>query len=241
MHGHHRTRHICSAAPPFTVPSVQSCQRPAARRPRRARPHPRRPRANGDRTALHRRAPGRSFRAARRRTRAMPSRAARAVQAQWKATSFAERKRILLRFHDLVLDRAGRGPRPPPARVGEGAPARVRGGPRRRDHLPLLREHGRAAPEAAPRARGAPASDGDVGAPPPGRGGGDHRALELPADAGHLATRSRPWPPATASSSSPTARRRSRRCGRSRASRRRACPPVSCRSSPVPARSSART
>ena len=31
--------------------------------------------------------------------------AARAAQAQWKATSFAERKRILLRFHDLVLER----------------------------------------------------------------------------------------------------------------------------------------
>src|SRR3982751_485818 len=28
---------------------------------------------------------------------------ARAVQAEWAKTSFAERKRILLRFHDLVL------------------------------------------------------------------------------------------------------------------------------------------
>jgi succinate-semialdehyde dehydrogenase / glutarate-semialdehyde dehydrogenase len=31
--------------------------------------------------------------------------AARAAQRQWKQTSFAERKRVLLRFHDIVLDR----------------------------------------------------------------------------------------------------------------------------------------
>src|SRR3954452_25403277 len=30
---------------------------------------------------------------------------ARAAQARWKTTPFAERKRILLRFHDLVLAR----------------------------------------------------------------------------------------------------------------------------------------
>src|SRR3954464_13074173 len=29
---------------------------------------------------------------------------ARAVQEEWAQTSFAERKRILLRFHDLILD-----------------------------------------------------------------------------------------------------------------------------------------
>src|SRR4051794_35783769 len=31
--------------------------------------------------------------------------ASREAQARWATTSFAERKRILLRFHDLVLDR----------------------------------------------------------------------------------------------------------------------------------------
>src|ERR671938_550755 len=30
---------------------------------------------------------------------------ARAVQREWKKTSFAERKAILLRFHDLVMER----------------------------------------------------------------------------------------------------------------------------------------
>ena len=115
---------------------------------------------------------------------------ARAAQAAWARTSFAERRRMLLRFHDLVLVAPGRDPRPAPARVRQGAPARVRGGPRRRDRRPLLRAtRAERHLKTAPPARRAAAPHGRLRAPPPGRRRRRDRAVELPADAERLATR----------------------------------------------------
>ena len=90
-------------------------------------------------TTRHRRAARRPSRAARRGRRGRASQRARAAQARWRETSFAERQR-----HPAALPRPrarppGRAARPDPARVGQGAPPRVRGDPRRGDRRALLR------------------------------------------------------------------------------------------------------
>ena len=108
---------------------------------------------------------------------------ARAAQAEWARTSFAERAAGAAALPRPGAGAPGRDPRPDPDRVRQGAPPRVRGGARRRDRRPLLRQHRRAPPEAAPPPRRAAAADGGLRAPPPGRGGGHHRALELPVHA----------------------------------------------------------
>ena len=58
----------------------------------------------GDRRAVHRDAARRVPRCAPEDVAAAIERA-RAAQEAWAQTSFAQRRRILLRFHDLVLDR----------------------------------------------------------------------------------------------------------------------------------------
>src|SRR3954465_1644033 len=129
---------------------------------------------------------------------------ARAAQEQWRETSFAERRRILLAFHDLVFDRreelldllqleSGKARRHAFEEVLDvGIVARYYA----RSAEPPLRTRRRRAARPAPPAPGPPprrppAADRGLGAPPPRRRGGDHRALELSPDAERQRRRAR--------------------------------------------------
>ena len=166
---------------------------------------------------------------------------ARAAQAAWARTSFAERSRVLLRFHDLVL-----------ARQDEMLDLlQLESGKARRhafeevlDVAIVARYYANTAEkhlQDAPPARRAPAAHRRLRAPPPARRGRRHRAVELPAHAERQRRDAR-------------ARRRQRRghqarqpdavqraVGRRAARGGGAAAPGSSRSSPARAPSSART
>jgi hypothetical protein len=121
----------------------------------------------------------------------------------------------------------GGGPRPHPARVGQGTRARLRGGGRRLDRGGLLRAHGRRSP-ARPAARGGPSRC----SPRPPRSGtrkvssGSSRRGTTPSP-WRSPTRSRPCWRGTRASSSPPSRRRSPRCGPSSSPVKPGCPTTS--------------
>ena len=112
------------------------------------------------------------------------ARRARAAQADWAATPVRERAQVLLRFHDLVLERQDEVLDLLQLENGKARSARVRGRPRRVRDRALLRPH-RAGVPAAQAPPGCPAlHDAGVGAPPSQGAGRGDLAVELPPHAG---------------------------------------------------------
>ena len=66
---------------------------------------------------------------------------ARAVQAEWAARPVSERAAVLLRFHDLVLQRQDEILDLIQLENGKARRARLRRDPRRLHHRALLRQH----------------------------------------------------------------------------------------------------
>ncbi len=127
-------------------------------------------------------------------------------------TPLDERAAILLRLHDLVLDRQDEIIDLIVLGVRQGAQARVRRAAARRADRPLLRAYGAPAPRHPAQARRRSRPDPGRGQPRPQGRRRHHLAVELPVHDGALRRPARRCSPATPWSPSPTPRPCSPRC-----------------------------
>ena len=161
---------------------------------------------------------------------------ARRAQAAWARTSLDERAAMLLRLHDLVLERQDEIIDLIVLGVGQGPQARLRRAAAHRADRPLLRPHGAPAPRHRAQAGRRARSDPGRGQPRAQGRRRHHLALELPVHDGAVRRAARRCWPATPWSPSPTPRPCSRRCSAPSCSRRPASRGTCGRSWPGPAR-----
>ena len=132
-------------------------------------------------------------------------RRARRAQTAWARTPLDERAAVLLRLHDLILDRQDEIIDLIVLGVRQGPQARVRRADAHRADRPLLRPHRPPAPRHRAQARRRPAAHPRRRQPRAQGRGRHHLALELPASPWRCATASRPCSPATRSCAKPDA------------------------------------